>query len=134
MTDTLTIGQVATATGLTVHALRYFEDEDMLLRSIPRSASGRRQFAAQDVDWLLLCNRFRASGMPIATIAAFADLVRRGPGNEMQRLELLRAHEQEVRSKITALKSDLAVISAKVHAYEEHLDADNPGDLWNPSQ
>lgn len=110
--DVLSIGDVAAATGLSVHALRFFEREGLLLREIPRSAGNRRAYAQADVAWLLLCNRFRASGMPLATIRRFADLVRTGPGNEAERLEILQQHERDVRARMAALGDDLAVISS----------------------
>ncbi|MEU3623504.1 MerR family transcriptional regulator [Amycolatopsis coloradensis] len=43
-----------------------------------RDANGRRVYTEQDVEWLLNCTRFRASGMPLVTIREFAGLVRRG--------------------------------------------------------
>ncbi|WP_026875993.1 MerR family transcriptional regulator [Jiangella gansuensis] len=133
MSDDLSIGDVAVATGLSVHALRYFEEEGLFLRPIPRTATGRRRYSAEDVEWLHLCNRFRASGMPIASILRFADLVREGPGNEAARLEMLRDHERHVRAKIAQLEGDLAVISGKVQTYEQHLAAGRAAELWNPT-
>lgn len=72
----LSIGAVAAATGMSVHALRFFEREGVFLREIPRTGGGQRVYAQADVDWLVLCNRLRASGMPIATIGKFAELAR----------------------------------------------------------
>ncbi len=132
MPDLLTIGQAASATGLSVHALRWFEAEGMLLREIPRTSSGRRLYAEEDIEWLLLCNRFRASGMPIEIIVRFAALVRQGPGNEQERLDLLRSHEDRVRTDIDVLRDHLEVISAKVRAYEQHLATGTASSLWDP--
>jgi hypothetical protein len=44
------------------------------------------------VKWLQIGIKLRRSGMPLAKIRRFAELVREGPGNEEQRLELLREH------------------------------------------
>lgn len=132
MPDPLTIGQAASATGLSVHALRWFEAEGMLLREVPRTSSGRRRYAEEDIAWILLCNRFRASGMPIETIVRFAALVRQGPGNEQERLELLQSHEERVRTDIDVLREHLDVISAKVRAYEQHVAAGTASDVWDP--
>lgn len=129
----LTIGEVALATGLSVHALRFFEREGLLLRPIPRSSAGRRVYDQADVEWLLLCNRFRASGMPLAAIRRFVDLVREGPGNEQQRLAILREHERHVREKIAALRDDLEVIHAKVATYERHVRDGTASGVWDPS-
>ncbi|WP_253766072.1 MerR family transcriptional regulator [Goodfellowiella coeruleoviolacea] len=129
----LSIGRVAEATGMSVHALRFFEREGLFLRPIPRTSGGQRVYDQADVDWLLLCNRLRDSGMPIATIRRFADLVRSGPGNETERLALLRDHEQAVRAKIAELTADLAVIQDKVRTYERHLREGTAVGLWAPT-
>ena len=127
------IGEVAEETGLSVHALRFFEREELFLRPIPRSDGGRRAYEQADIDWLVLCNRFRASGMPLATIRRFAALVREGPGNEPERLALLRAHEADVRERITDLTGDLAVIQAKVAAYQQHVNDGTAAGVWAPT-
>src|SRR4051812_23527501 len=131
--DDLSIGDVADATGLSVHALRFFEREGVFLRPIPRSSGGQRVYEQADVDWLLLCNRLRASGMPIALLKEFAQLVRSGPGNEAARLALLRDHEKAVRAKISDLNADLKVIHSKVVAYEKHVRAGTAAGVWAPT-
>jgi len=37
-----------------------------------------------------MVTRLRATGMPIRNVRRYADLVRRGPGNEAGRLDILR--------------------------------------------
>ncbi|WP_019631068.1 MerR family transcriptional regulator [Actinomadura atramentaria] len=128
----LSIGDVVAATGLGVHALRFFEREGLFPREIARTAGGRRVYTRADVEWLLLCNRFRASGMPLATLRAFVDLVRAGPGNEPERLALLREHESAVRARIAELDACLEIIQHKVATYESHVQAGTAASLWNP--
>jgi DNA-binding transcriptional MerR regulator len=135
MSDTeagLSIGTVAEATGISVHALRFFEREGLFLRSIPRSDGGHRVYEQADVDWLLLCNRLRESGMPIATIRRFAELVRAGAGNEQDRLALLQEHERLVRAEIVQLTACLDVIHGKVATYEQHLREGTAVGVWAP--
>ncbi|ANZ20385.1 MerR family transcriptional regulator [Streptomyces noursei] len=131
-TTGLSIGKVSEATGMSVHALRFFEREGLFLREIPRSGGGQRVYAQSDVDWLALCDRLRASGMPIATIREFAALVRSGPGNEPERLALLREHERDVQARIAELQACLAVVHTKVVTYEEHLRDGTAAGLWSP--
>ena len=126
------IGEVAEATGMSVHALRFFERERIFLRPIPRSDGGHRIYEQADVDWLLLCNRLRESGMPIAEIRRFAELVRAGAGNEQERLALLQEHERLVRAEIAQLNACLEVIHGKVATYERHLRDGTAAGLWAP--
>ena len=59
----LSIGQVAERTGLSVHALRFYEREGILTNPIRRGGNGRRIYTEQDLDWLAMCIRLRASGI-----------------------------------------------------------------------
>ncbi|HET6290275.1 MAG TPA: MerR family transcriptional regulator [Amycolatopsis sp.] len=126
----LAIGEVTARTGLSVHALRFYEKEGLLVAPVRRDANDRRVYTGQDVEWLLNCTKFRASGMPLATIREFAALVRQGPGNEEKRLELLRDHQNSVRDRIAELADCLDLISRKVESYEEHVARGTANELW----
>jgi DNA-binding transcriptional MerR regulator len=93
---------------------------------------GRRIYSEWDIAWLGNCVLFRASGMSLAALAELAGLVAEGPGNEADRLDLLRAHRQRVREQMTQLTHCLRLIDAKVAGYEEHLAAGAAGDPWQP--
>ncbi|MEV0698894.1 MerR family transcriptional regulator [Saccharopolyspora sp. NPDC050389] len=127
----LSIGQVVERTGLSVHALRFYEREGLLIGPVRRNSSGRRVYRQLDVEWLVNCTKFRASGMPLATIRHLAELVRRGPGNEDERLALLREHQRQVVDRINELTSCLDLINHKVEVYEEHVSNGTASGLWN---
>lgn len=124
----LSIGQVAERTGLSVHALRFYEREGLLATPVHRGASGRRSYSEWDLEWLDLCIKLRSSGMPLTAIRRYADLVRQGTGNEKDRLSLLRQHQERVTAAIAALTACLDMISFKVRLYEERVaaGADDP--------
>jgi DNA-binding transcriptional MerR regulator len=130
MTAGLSIGQVAERTGLSVHALRFYEREGILADPVQRESNGRRVYSEDDVEWLDMCIKFRSSGMPLATIRRYTDLVRQGPGNEQDRLALLRSHQEHVSAQIHELTECLKVISHKVEVYEDHLDRGVAESLW----
>lgn len=132
MTDGgLSIGQVAQRTGLSVHTLRLYEREGLLASEVRRDGSGRRVYSAWDVEWLANCVTFRASGMPLTTIRRLAQLVRAGSGNEVERLELLRAHQRHITEQFAQLQDCLDLINGKVASYERHLAAGASGDPWH---
>src|SRR5690242_19963889 len=126
----LSIGQVAERTGLSVHALRFYEREGLLADAVRRESNGRRVYTEDDVDWLNMCIKFRSSGMPLDTIRKYTDLVRQGPGNEADRLALLKSHQGYVAEQIAALNECLNVITWKVGCYQEALDAGQADCLW----
>lgn len=90
VTTSLSIGQVAERTGLSVHALRFYEHEGLFVNPVRRGAGGRRAYSQDDVDWLTVCMILRASGMPVPALRRYADIVREGAGNEDERLVLDR--------------------------------------------
>jgi DNA-binding transcriptional MerR regulator len=117
----LTIGQVAGRTGLSVHALRFYEREGLLATPVHRDGGGRRVYSEWDLEWLELCVKLRGSGMPVTAIRRYAELVRAGEGNEKDRLGLLREHQERITEQVTALQACLEVISFKVALYEERV-------------
>ncbi|MGF1426998.1 MerR family transcriptional regulator [Kitasatospora sp. LaBMicrA B282] len=120
-TATLSIGQVAARTGLSVHALRFYEREGILANPVQREVGGRRRYTEGDVEWLNLCIVLRASGMPVPEIRRYTELARSGAGTEPDRLALLREHEERVLGQIADLQRCLDIVRYKVAVYEDHL-------------
>ncbi|WP_031071045.1 MerR family transcriptional regulator [Streptomyces sp. NRRL WC-3742] len=127
------IGEVARSTGLSVDALRFYEREGLLVGPVERDAAGRRSYRPLDVEWLAICVRLRESGMPLADLRRFAELVRQGPGNEADRLRLLDAHRRRVDEQIRALEECRSLIAWKTAVYAEHLDRGEAAGLWDPT-
>jgi DNA-binding transcriptional MerR regulator len=68
--------------------------------------------------------------MPLAKIRRLAELVREGPGNEHERLELLREQQRQVEEQLADLAECLRVITRKVGVYEQHLAEGTADRLW----
>ncbi|MET8573561.1 MerR family transcriptional regulator [Streptomyces sp. NPDC005012] len=117
--DGLSIGEVARRTGLSVHTLRFYEREGVLLSTPARRAGGQRVYTEDDVAWLNLCVVLRGSGMPLPDIRRYTDLAREGAGTEHARLALLREHEARVAGQIAELGRGLELIRHKVAVYED---------------
>ncbi len=117
----LSIGQVAERTGLSVHALRFYEREGILTDPVRRDPGGRRVYGEQDIEWLAVCIKLRASAMPLPEIRRYAEYVRQGPGNEQERLALLREHRERVLAQMAELTECLNLISGKIEVYQASL-------------
>ena len=114
-----------------MHALRFYEREGLMLsRHVARGTGGHRRYTPMDVKWLVLCIKLRASGMPLAKIRRFAELVREGPGNESERLDLLREQQRHVEDQLAELEECRQIISRKVGVYEQHLAEGTAQDVW----
>src|SRR5882762_7058042 len=133
MAEGLSIGEVAKRTELSVHALRFYEREGIMVGPVRRGKNGRRIFHEADVEWLIICTWFRVSGMSLPTIRRYAELVRQGIGNENDRLAILREHEQHVTGQIRALSESLDIIRYLAGAYEGRIADGTVGRLWSTS-
>ncbi len=116
----ITIAEAASEAGVSVHTLRYYERAG-LLTSIGRNGSGHRRFTAEDVGWVVVCTRLRATGMPIRRIREYAELMRAGDGNEGERLALLEAHRDDVVRNLAEGQGHLEAIEFKIGLYRERL-------------
>ena len=116
------IAEAAEATGLTAHTLRYYERDGLLLSPPARTSSGVRRYSELDLGWITMITRLRATGMPIRTIRAYAELCREGDGNEPERLELLLAHRDRVLADLARVTDHLGAINRKIGIYEDRLE------------
>jgi DNA-binding transcriptional MerR regulator len=130
----LSIAEAARRTGVSVHTLRYYERAGLVVTAVDRTAGGRRRYHQLDLDWIVICTRLRATGMPIRTIRRYAELVSAGPGNEQERLVLLEAHRAEVTARLARTREHLKLIDHKIDVYRGRLAAGDADRLWAPSR
>ncbi|MFF7157343.1 MerR family transcriptional regulator [Streptomyces sp. NPDC008139] len=67
------IGELARRTGVSTRALRYYEEQDLLVSE--RSDSGQRHYAEAAVDRINLIRELYAAGLSSKTIAALTPCV-----------------------------------------------------------
>jgi DNA-binding transcriptional MerR regulator len=130
----LSIAEAAARTGVSVHTLRYYERAGLVVTTVDRTPSGRRRYHQLDLDWITICTKLRATGMPIKTIRHYAQLVSAGRGNEQERLALLESHRAEVIAKLTEIQENLRLIDHKLDVYRGRLAAGDADRLWAPNR
>jgi DNA-binding transcriptional MerR regulator len=108
--------------GLTPHTLRWYERIGLLDR-VSRGSDGRRRFSDGDLDWLRLLVRLRGTGMPVAEMQRYAELVRAGEHTRSARRALLVAHRQRVREQIVVLQEHATVLDMKIDSYQADVAA-----------
>lgn len=114
----LTIAEVAALSGLSAHTLRYYERIG-LLDPVARVHGGQRRYDADDLAWLAVLQRLRATGMPIRDMQRYAELRRQGDSTVALRRALLEAHRDEVLERIAELQRDLATVTDKITHYQQ---------------
>jgi DNA-binding transcriptional MerR regulator len=128
----LTIAEAARRTGVSPHTLRYYERAGLVVTTVDRTSGGRRRYRQLDLDWITVCTRLRATGMPIKLIRRYAELVAAGRGNEKDRLALLESHRAEVIARMVELQENLELIDHKIDVYRGRLEAGDADRLWAP--
>ncbi|WP_455356266.1 MerR family transcriptional regulator [Streptomyces sp. SYSU K217416] len=112
------ISEVAALTGLTAHTLRWYERIG-LMPHVDRSHTGQRRFTSRDLDWLAFVGKLRLTGMPVADMVRYAELVREGEHTVDARRELLEQTRRDVRARIAELNDTLAVLDYKINTYAD---------------
>src|SRR6516165_203870 len=130
----MSIAEAARRTGVSVHTLRYYERAGLVVTAVGRTAGGRRRYHQLDLDWIVVCTRLRATGMPIRTIRRYAQLVSAGPGNEQERLALLEGHRADVTCRLAELQESLKLIDHKIDVYRGRVAAGDADQLWAPKR
>jgi DNA-binding transcriptional MerR regulator len=118
MLHSLHIGDVASRTGRSVHAIRWYEAQG-LMPGVARDNGGRRVYSDHHVGWLDLMDRLRCTGMSIAQMREYTALVKQGGSTLKQRRALLAAHRARVQDNIAQWRQAQALIDAKIEFYEE---------------
>ena len=119
-TESLTIAQMAEATGLSTHTLRYYEREGLMFAPVDRASSSHRRYTEADVAWVGFLTKLRSTGMPIRDVRRYVELVRAGDATMPERRELLVTHRQRVLAQLEDVTASLAAIDRKITLYEGH--------------
>ncbi|AOW86779.1 MULTISPECIES: MerR family transcriptional regulator [Streptomyces] len=114
--DRYTISEVVACTGLTAHTLRWYERIG-LMSGVDRSHTGQRRYSNRDLDWLDFVGKLRMTGMPVADMVRYAEMVREGESTYADRRELLESTRRDALTRIAELRDALAVLDRKIEFY-----------------
>jgi DNA-binding transcriptional MerR regulator len=128
----LSIAEAARRTGVSAHTMRYYERAGLVIAPVDRTHGGRRRYGPEDLRWIKICAKLRATGMPIKTIRCYAELVAAGPGNEQERLALMEGHRAVVLARLAEVQENLKVIDHKIDVYRGQIAAGEGDKLWAP--
>jgi DNA-binding transcriptional MerR regulator len=105
--------------------LRYYERAG-LIEPVERSTSGRREYAASDLNWFAFIVRLRQTGMPITQMLQFAQLRAGGVATLEQRRQLLDEHRRNVEAAIAVQQDHLAALTDKITHYDQLIGTPRP--------
>ncbi|MGW4351184.1 MerR family transcriptional regulator [Nocardia sp. NPDC004582] len=111
------IGEASEHSGLTRDTLRWYERIG-LMDYVDRDHSGQRRFSDRDLQWLAFIGKLRSTGMSVADMVRYAELVRDGEHTFPERLAMFRRTREEVLAQIEELRSTLVVLDRKIALYQ----------------
>jgi DNA-binding transcriptional MerR regulator len=118
--DTLTIQQVAEATRLSEHTLRYYERIG-LIHAIGRAENKHRRYSRDDIGWIDFLTKLRATGMTIQEMQQYAELQRQGDDTLPERVEMLKKLRCNVEARIEELHEHMRLLNYKIEVYSEQI-------------
>lgn len=113
----LTIAQMARATGISEHTLRYYERVG-LIPAVERTAGDQRRYRDADIEGVRFLLRLRQTGMRIAKMREYARLRFEGESTLEARMALLKEHEIEVSARIGQLERNRQALEQKISIYQ----------------
>jgi DNA-binding transcriptional MerR regulator len=119
--ELLTIQEVAAATGLSTHTLRYYERIG-LIHSIDRAGSGHRRYSPDNLGWIDFLLKLRSTGMSVQEMQKYTQLQRAGEDTLPERLEMLKTLRNKVEVHIDELEKNLGVVRYKIEIYQQEVD------------
>jgi DNA-binding transcriptional MerR regulator len=121
MALSLTIADAARVSGLSAHALRYYERAG-LLDPVDRNEGGHRRYREEDLDLIRFLSKLRTTGMPIREVRRYTELMRQDESTNEERLALLEAHRETVLERLEETARNLDQIEWKINFYREGLE------------
>ncbi len=117
----LRIGEVASAAGVSVRSLRYYEEQGLVVAS--RTPTGQRRYAADVVDRVRLIQQFFAAGLPSRVVSQILPSIDAGISTPAA-IELLSSELD----RLTALIVELQTTAHRLDGIIGHARRHSAGD------
>ena len=125
---TYSIGEISQRLDIAPSALRYYEKEG-LLPFVERSDSGIRQFADIDLEWLIIIDSLKKTGMPLKEIKEFVKMFEERDSTITRRLEIVFRHREVIQQQVAKLNGIIKVLGFKEQYYLNALNEGKTMDL-----
>ena len=125
---TYSIGEISQRLNIAPSALRYYEKEG-LLPFVERSDSGIRQFTDIDLEWLIIIDSLKKTGMPLKEIKEFVKMFEERDTTIVRRLEIVLRHREVIQQQVAKLNEIIMALDFKEQYYQKALDEGKTKDL-----
>ena len=110
------IGEFSKLTGLSIHTLRYYEYEQLIVPM--RNKNNIRRYSDKDIAWIDFIKRLKDTGMPIKKIKEYAKLRSKGDITLSKRMEMLIQHYGFLEKQISILQEHKEKLDQKINYYQ----------------
>ena len=117
-----TIKQVSEKMNIPISTIRYY-DKKGLLPFLEKAESGYRLFKDSDLQMLQVIECFKSTGMSIAEMQQFVEMVKRGDASLQERYDLFLEREKVVQKELDELEKQMKVIQHKLWYYKTAIEA-----------
>ena len=117
---TYSIGEIAKFMGLTTHTLRFY-DKEGLLPNVRKNSAGIRRFTEEDIDWLLVLDCLKSTGLPLKEIRYYIELAQQGNATLNERRDIFIRQKQRIEQQMEILNRNMEKINFKIEYYEEAI-------------
>lgn len=111
------IGELATRSGVSVRALRYYEEQGLLIPE--RSSSGQRQYPEAAVEMVRFFQQMYAAGLTSKNIAELLTCYDAGHTDAEQR-RMLHAERDRIRDRVAQLQDALHRLDEVIAVTDTH--------------
>ncbi|WP_339000283.1 MerR family transcriptional regulator [Fusobacterium animalis] len=113
------IGEFSKLTGLSIHTLRYYEYEQLIVPM--RNKNNIRRYSDKDIAWIDFIKRLKDTGMPIIKIKEYAKLRSKGDITLSKRMEMLIQHYGFLEKQISILQEHKEKLDQKIKYYQVQI-------------
>lgn len=114
----LTVSQMAERLGVSAHTLRFYETEGLVTPD--RTSGGQRRFRPEHADLLQTLVGLRAAGLSLPQLRTYAQLHQHSEATPQQ-LELLLAHETQLRIHLATLRRRLRATEKQIERHRREV-------------
>ncbi|MGN0246710.1 MAG: MerR family transcriptional regulator [Lachnospiraceae bacterium] len=117
-----TIKQVSEMMNIPISTIRYY-DKEGLLPFLEKKPSGYRIFKDSDITMLQVIECFKSTGMSVAEMQQFIQMVKRGDESLEERYNLFCERKNIVQKQMENLQKQMDIIDHKLWYYETAIKA-----------
>lgn len=116
------IGEFSRNLGLSVHTLRYYEQEGLIVPE--KGERNVRYYSEEDRLWLEFLIHMKETGMSIKDLKRYTELRKSEDYDPKELLEILKRHKREVLRQIEIYQDNLKILNEKIVIYENEQNDD----------